>query len=134
MTESTTISKIISKEINDLIFDNQSVNNQNIGNRYLSEKLSIPPGSFLIRVIGNSMINAGISSGDYLIVNKIINNPIDKIIIAKINNQLTVKKLTKESNTLFLMPENNDYEAIKINDEDNFQILGIAIKVIKRFD
>lgn len=93
--------------------------------------LNVPAGSFLIRVQGDSMINAGINSGDYILAQNNFSSALGKIIIAQIDNMITLKKYVKKGNEYLLMPANDKYSPIRINDFKNFRIWGIASKVIK---
>ncbi len=97
----------------------------------LNKLLKVPAGSFLIRVQGDSMINAGIQSGDLILANNNFNSAIGKIIIAQVDNKITLKKYVKIENEYFLKPENDKYKLLKINNYKNFKIWGIASKVIK---
>ena len=76
------------------------------------------------------MINAGIHSHDILIIDRsraVANN---KIVIARINNELTVKRIKLEGQMLYLMPDNDEYKPIKITDEMDFEVWGIVTFVI----
>src|SRR3989339_618760 len=93
-----------------------------------------PDNSFLIRVSGDSMINAGISSGDIVLVNKSAKAEDGDIIMASVNDNLVIKRLKQcNGSCIMLMPENNDYENIKIHSEDKFEICGVVTTVIKMF-
>lgn len=98
----------------------------------LNETLHISSDdTFLIRVKGNSMHNAGIGTGDLLIVDrkkKITNNT---IIVAAVNDELVVKKIKYENKTIQLISENNDFSPIIINKNDRFEIWGAVKSVIK---
>ena len=61
---------------------------------------------FLIRVKGDSMINAGIQQGDFLLVDRTFGNAMDSIIIAEINGKWTVKTFTENKDGAFLLPHN----------------------------
>jgi DNA polymerase V len=97
----------------------------------LNKFISIPAGSFLIRVTGDSMINAGISNGDYLLVESTTVDIINKIIIAEMNGKITLKRLINIDDKYYLKPENPKYDLLEIKDMQNLKIWGIATKVIK---
>jgi len=98
-------------------------------NKELSEN---PLATFYIKVSGNSMIDAGIEDRDVLVVDRSL-EPLDKkIAICFIDGEFTVKRLKLEKDSLFLMPENQNYEPIKISEENNFIIWGIVTYVIKK--
>ena len=76
-----------------------------------------PSSTFFVRVEGESMINAGIHENDILIVDRSL-KPIDgKIVIAVVNGELTVKRLSLKANQVCLMPDNTRYNPIKITEE-----------------
>jgi DNA polymerase V len=89
---------------------------------------------FLIRVNGDSMENAGISNGDFLLVDRKIRHTLDSIIIAEINGKWTVKTLSENKDGLFLMPQNPKYQPIQVMETDSFKVIGKVIKVIKSFN
>jgi DNA polymerase V len=87
--------------------------------------------TFLIRVRGDSMINAGINTDDILLVDCSGKHTEGKIIIAAINNELLVKKLHFTNDGIELHSENDKYKPIKIKDTDKFNIWGVVTSVIK---
>lgn len=89
-----------------------------------------PTATFFVRVAGMSMIKAGIHPGDILIVDRSIEANNGKIIIAAVDGQLTVKRLHKSSNGIYLMPENDDYEPIKITEGNDVKIWGVVTNVL----
>lgn len=100
-----------------------------------SNKQSIKDNKFfLIRVNGDSMINAGIQNGDYLLVDRKFRTSLDSIIIAEINGSWTVKTLIENREGMFLMPQNPKYKPIPIKETDTFKVIGKVIKVIKSFN
>ena len=90
------------------------------------------PATFIIRVQGKSMTNVGIYDGDILIVDRSLNPKSGKIVIAAIDGQLTVKRLSKTSKGLYLKAENDQYQAIKINDASDVVIWGVVTSVIHK--
>jgi DNA polymerase V len=86
--------------------------------------------TFLVRALGDSMINVGIFSGDILIVDKSIPPSHKNIVVAIINGEFTVKRFIKENKKIILRPENSKYKDIEILDEDDFKIWGVVSFVI----
>lgn len=91
-----------------------------------------PAATFFIRVKGDSMIKAGINSEDILIVDRSLSISNNKIIIARIHDELTVKRIKIEGEKLFLMPDNDEYKPIEIKDEMDFEVWGVVIFVIHK--
>jgi DNA polymerase V len=82
--------------------------------------------TFLVRVKGNSMINAGISDGDLLVVDRSV-EPVDgKIILGILNGEFTVKRIVKAKNKLVLVPENESFSPIEVTEEMDFKIWGVV--------
>lgn len=86
--------------------------------------------TFLVRVSGQSMIDAGIHENDLLIVDRHIPPRDGKIVIAAIDGQLTVKRLCRRKNQLFLMPENKKFKPIPVTEENDMIIWGVVTNVI----
>ena len=78
------------------------------------------------------MINAGIHPGDILVVDRSIEAVDGKIIIAAIDGQLTVKRLHKSPKGIYLVPENKDYESIKITEANDVIIWGVVTNVLHK--
>lgn len=98
-------------------------------NKELSEN---PLATFYIRVSGNSMVDAGIDDKDVLVVDRSLEAADKKVAICFIDGEFTVKRLKLEKDSLYLMPENKNYEPIKVSEENNFIIWGIVTYVIKK--
>lgn len=89
-----------------------------------------PASTFLLRVSGESMKDVGIFPNDILIVDRSI-KPIDgKIVIAAIDGELTVKRLKRNNDALYLMPENKAFQPIVIKDSQELLIWGVVTNVI----
>lgn len=89
--------------------------------------------TYLLKVKGDSMINAGIGEGDILVVDRSIEPRHKDIVIAVINNELTVKRLFRQNGDTMLMPENHNYEPILIKEgQHDFDIYGVVSYVIRK--
>lgn len=86
--------------------------------------------TFLVRALGDSMINAGIFSGDILIVDKSLTPGHKNIVVAILNGEFTVKRFIKEKDKIILRPENSKYKDLEISHEDDFKIWGVVTFVI----
>jgi len=96
------------------------------------ELIENPTTTFYIKVEGHSMTDAGINDKDILVVDRTLEPSDKKIAICFIDGEFTVKRLKLEKDSLFLMPENQNYEPIKISEENNLIIWGIVTYVIKK--
>jgi DNA polymerase V len=98
-------------------------------NKELSEN---PLATFYIKVKGNSMIDAGINDKDVLVVDRSLEPQNNKIAICCIDGEFTVKRIQVEKDCLYLMPENPNYEPIKVTEENQLIIWGMVTYVIKK--
>ncbi|WP_461615111.1 LexA family protein [Clostridium sp. Marseille-QA1073] len=87
--------------------------------------------AFLLKVKGDSMINANINDGDYVVIRKQYNANNNDIIAVDLDGSATLKRLSIKKEGIFLMPENDKYTPIVV-DNENTTIIGIAIAIIKR--
>jgi len=78
------------------------------------------------------MINAGIHDGDILVVDRSLDAADNRIVIAVINGEFTVKRLMKKNNKLFLVPENENFNPIEINDTMDASIWGVVTYTIHK--
>ncbi|HMZ46490.1 MAG TPA: translesion error-prone DNA polymerase V autoproteolytic subunit [Chitinophagaceae bacterium] len=90
-----------------------------------------PSATFYGRAKGQSLKNAGINDGDLLIIDRSVEPINGKIAVCYIDGEFTAKRIKKTKNELWLMPENEDYKPIKIEEENNLIIWGIVTHVIK---
>ena len=94
-----------------------------------------PRADFLLKVRGDSMINAGILDGDLLAVHKTMEASNGQIVVARIEDEVTVKRFqrTRNRSKVMLLPENEDYAPIEIDlREQAFAIEGLSVGVIRR--
>lgn len=88
-----------------------------------------PKSTFCIRVIGDSMIDAGIKEDDILIVDASITPIHNKIVVTAVDGDLTVKRLYYKNGKVLLCPENNKYSPIEIRNND-LNVWGVVTFVI----
>jgi len=92
-----------------------------------------PESSYLIRVEGDSMIDAGILSGDIVIVDKGKRNPAPKeIAVCELNGEYTLKHLMEEDGRMYLVPANPDFPMFPIKPEDEFSVWGTVTYIIHK--
>jgi len=88
--------------------------------------------SFIAKVEGNSMIDAGIFEGDLVIVDRALTAKNRDIVIAAVNNEFTIKRLSTKDG-IKLIPENKDYEPIVMSGENELVIWGVVTALIRKF-
>ncbi|NHB70265.1 LexA family protein [Perlabentimonas gracilis] len=107
---------------------------------YLESKLDLnklliqhPSSTFFARVRGNSMIDVGIHDGDILIIDKSLETKHNSVLVCFIDGEFTVKKIRKLNGDFYLMPENKDFEPIKIQKDSDFRLWGVVTHCIHKF-
>ena len=88
------------------------------------------PSCFALRVRGDSMINAAILDGDLVVVRPQAAADDGQIVVARIGDEATVKRLRRRSGQVWLMPENDSYVPI---DGSEAEIIGIVKGVIREY-
>ena len=112
-----------------------------LATEHIEERVEMPAGffqpraDFLLRVRGDSMMNVGILDGDLLAVHKTPEAANGQIVVARIDDEVTVKRFqrTRARNKVLLLPENDDYEPIEVDlKEQPLQIEGLSVGVIRQ--
>lgn len=92
-----------------------------------------PDSSYLIRVQGRSMIEAGVNDGDIVIVDKSERNPTERqIAVCELNGEYTLKRVQRKEGRLWLVPANPDFPEIEITESDNFCVWGVVTYIIHK--
>ena len=106
---------------------------------YLDKQLDLnewlikhPAATFFVRVEGDSMRDAGIASGDILIVDRSLEPSDGKIVVAVIDGEFTVKRIAIGAGGVQLLPANDSYTPIRVHPESDFRIWGVVTYVIHR--
>ena len=106
----------------------------------IEDYLEIPPdmfhhrAAFLLQVQGMSMKNIGIMDGDLLVVHKTNTAENGEVVVARIEDEVTVKRIKTNSTAheVMLMPENDDLDPILVDlREKNFAIEGISVGILR---
>ena len=104
---------------------------------YIDKKIDLnehivkhPEATFYVRSQGNSMIGAGIHSGDILVVDRSLKPVNGNIIVAIMDGEFTVKRLYIKQNKIILAAENDSYKNIFITEGMDFEIWGVVTTVI----
>ena len=105
----------------------------NVQARYqLDRHLFSPHADYLLKVRGLSMRDAGIFDGDLLAVHSTREVRSGQIIVARLGNDVTVKRLKRQGNQIQLLPENPDFDPIDVDPkEEEFTIEGLAVGIVR---
>lgn len=94
-----------------------------------------PAADFLLRVRGDSMKNIGILEGDLLAVHKMQQARNGQVVVARVDDDVTVKRFEQKGNVIYLHAENEDYNPIKVDLScQSLTIEGLAVGVIRNGD
>jgi len=96
-------------------------------NEYL---IGNPSSTFFVRVSGDSMQGAGIHHNDILIVDKSLKAGMGQVVIAVLDGEMLVKRLKRVKEKVFLMPENDKFAPIEINEDRDCAVWGVVTYVI----
>lgn len=99
----------------------------------IDPELFQPKAHYLLKVSGMSMKDAGIHDGDLVAVHRTPEVRNRQIIVARLENEVTVKRYRQEGSVVWLMPENPDFEPIRVDlKEETLMIEGIVVGVVRR--
>jgi len=84
-----------------------------------------PAATFFMRAKGDSMVDAGIYPEDILVIDRSITPLSGHIVVASLNGEFTLKRLSYHFGKPILIAENKKYKAISVNEESDFQIFGV---------
>lgn len=88
------------------------------------------PGCFALRVQGDSMINAGIYDGDMVVVRPQATADDGQIVVARIGDEATVKRLSRRNGEVWLLPENDAYAPI---DGSEAELVGLVKALVRKY-
>ena len=89
-----------------------------------------PAATFFVRASGDSMLGAGIHPGDLLVVDRSLEAAHGRVIIAVVDNELTVKRLCCRNGQIRLLAENDRYPPITIENGMTLEVWGVVTSVI----
>lgn len=89
-----------------------------------------PAATFFVKVAGNSMVGAGIFPDDILIVDRSLPVNSGKIVVALVDGEFTVKRYILKGGKVYLVPENPDYQVIKLGSGSEANIWGVVTTVL----
>ena len=108
-----------------------------LATEHIEREIGVEPSLFsqtpdyLLRVRGLSMRDAGILEGDLLAVKRSSEARNGQIVVARLGDEVTVKRLQRQGKKIALLPENPDFEPIIIQNQDEFSLEGIAVGLIR---
>ena len=91
-----------------------------------------PAATFCARVIGDSMVDAGINEGDLLIIDRSLTPHDGNIAVCFIDGDFTVKRLSVRADGIYLTPANTDFPELKVQENSSFQVWGVVSHIIKK--
>ncbi len=98
----------------------------------LDANLFHPTADFLLKVSGMSMKDIGIMDGDLLAVHKTTEARQGEVVVARVEDEVTVKRFRRDGQFVYLHPENSDFNVIKVDlTQQFFAIEGLAVGVIR---
>jgi len=89
------------------------------------------PSTFIIRVSGWSMIGAGIFDGDEVLVDRALSARQGDIVVAVVNNELTIKRLGKVDGHIALLPENAHFKPIVFREGETLSVWGVVTRCLR---
>ena len=107
---------------------------------YLESRIDInelliqnPPATFIGKVSGPSMQGAGIHDGDYIVVNRAAEWADGAIVVARVHDEFTLKRIRKIGSRVFLVPENESFQPIEVTEDSDCEIWGRVTGSFRRY-
>ncbi len=91
-----------------------------------------PESTFYARVAGDSMVDADLTEGDILIIDKSLEAQTGDIAVCVVNGEFTVKTLELHPDRIVLRPANDTYPPLTVTEADRFEVWGVVTYVIKK--
>jgi repressor LexA len=104
------------------------------GSMMLDARLVGSEEVFLLRVEGDSMVDAGIEENDMILVRRIGTVRNGEIVVARVNGELTVKRYFNIAGRIVLEPANRSYRPIAVEDQESFQLEGRVVALFRTMD
>ena len=109
-----------------------------LASEHIERQVQIDPGLFhpradyLLRVQGESMRGIGILDGDWLAVHRQLIAENGQVVVARIDDEVTVKRFQRRADRILLLPENPDFQPIEVDPQREFSIEGLAVGVVRQ--
>ena len=98
-----------------------------------NELIKNKEATFFARVSGQSMIDAGLSDNDLLVIDRSLSPAHNKIAVCFIDGEFTLKKIKLDKDCCWLVPANKNYKPIKVTSENEFIVWGVVTYAIKSY-
>jgi DNA polymerase V len=105
---------------------------------YIEAKLDLnsyliqhPSSTYMVRIEGDSMIGAGIYSGDLAVVDRSLEPKNQDIVIAVVDQEITIKRLVKSKKSITLCAENPNFQPISFSNEQELTIWGVVVHTVR---
>ena len=92
-----------------------------------------PASTFVMQVTGESMKDASIADGDYVVVDRSITPKAGHIVVASLNGEITLKYFIQRNNRYYLSPANTDYLPIALNEDNPPEMFGVVTGVFRLY-
>jgi len=106
---------------------------------YLDQRLDLnelvirhPAATFFVKVEGTSMVGAGIHPGDTLVVDRAVQPVGERVVVAVVDGEFTVKRIRKKGDRLFLLSENPGHPPFEVSPQADFEVWGVVTYVVHR--
>lgn len=99
------------------------------------ELIDHPAATFIAKIVGDSMVEAGIEAGDLVVIDKSLEPMDGNIVVAFVGGEFTIKRLDtsemESSGVIWLRAANSDYPPIRITSGEDFRVWGVVTRLIK---
>lgn len=95
----------------------------------LNDLIEHPTETYFARVSGDSMKNAGVFHGDIAVISCALEPTDGRVVLAVVDGDMLIKRLSKKGDRLFLLAENPDYPSLEITESMDFRVWGVVVGV-----
>jgi len=92
-----------------------------------------PSSTYLIKVYGESMVEAGIFPGDYVLVDRSLSPRNGDVVVVRVEDEWTMKHFYKDERGIRLKPANRWYPEIVVDQESEVEVFGVVVAVIRKY-
>lgn len=110
-----------------------------IDDAYMSQPIDLnkelivhPATSFIVRVVGDSMVDEGIDQGDLLVVDRSLFPTEKKICVVMYEEEFALKRVVQHGDSIMLMPGNRNYDPIEVTSPERLTVWGVVTWVMKK--